>query len=195
MRRRIIWLEFYAPLELFLRCRPVPIVIDQNMRQRRVRFGECVIQCQRLYCRFFCLWHCFVRRGKIVKRQASVGIRQADVAKSEIRIALDALLEVLDRLFDSIRSSLVPKIAAAQVRIISLNVLGRFSGDDLLLLPGDMRSQLVRDGLATSLSTEKMSVSLRSNVSAQTWESLAALISWTLTRTASPLFWTLPSRM
>ena len=35
--------------------------------------------------------------------------------------------------------------------------------------------------LATSLSTEKMSVSLRSKVSAQRWESLAALISCTLT--------------
>src|SRR6266581_1754559 len=47
---------------------------------------------------------------------------------------------------------------------------------------------------ATSLSTEKMSVSLRSNVSAHRWESLAALISCTFTRTASPLFCTLPSR-
>src|SRR6266403_609065 len=149
MARRIIWRKFYAALELFLRCRPVPIVIHQDMRQRRVRFGECVIQCQRLYCRFFCLWHRFVRRGEIVKRQGNVGIRQAGVAESEIRIALDALLEVLDRVFDSVRRALVPK----------------------------------------------MSVSLRSNVSAQTWESLAALISWTLTRTASPLFWTLPSRM
>src|SRR6266487_2025830 len=122
MSRRIIWLEFYTALELFLRLRPVPIVVHQNMRQRRVRFGECVIQCQRLYCRFFCLWHCFVWGGKIVKRQSSVGIRQADVAKSKIRIALDALLEVLDRLFDSIRSALVPKIAAAQVELIRLRV-------------------------------------------------------------------------
>src|SRR5213595_1523496 len=88
------------------------------MPQRRVRFGECVIQCQRLYCRFFCLWHCFLRCGKIVKRQSSVGIRQAVVAKSKIRIALDALLEVLDRLFDSVRSALVPKIATSQVELI-----------------------------------------------------------------------------
>src|SRR6266576_1864755 len=49
--------------------------------------------------------------------------------------------------------------------------------------------------LATSLSTEKMSLSLRSNVSAQRCESLAALINCTFTRTASPLFCTLPSRM
>src|SRR4029453_2837323 len=118
MSRRIIWLEFYAALELFLRRRPVPIVIHQNMPQRRVRFGECVIQCQRLYCRFFCLWHCFAWGGKIVKRQSNVGIRQTDVPKSKIRIALDALLEVLDRLFDSVRSALVPKIAAAQVELI-----------------------------------------------------------------------------
>src|SRR5205814_941359 len=49
--------------------------------------------------------------------------------------------------------------------------------------------------LATSLSTEKMSVSLRSNVSAQRCESLTALISCTFTRTESALFCTLPSRM
>src|SRR5438046_7373303 len=49
--------------------------------------------------------------------------------------------------------------------------------------------------LDTSLSTEKMSVSLRSNVSAQRWESLAALINCTFTRTASPFFCTLPSKM
>ena len=122
MGRRIIWLEFDTAPELFLRFGPVPIIIHQNMRQRRVRFGECVIQCQRLYCRFFCLWHCFVRCGKIVKRQSSVGIRQADIAKSEIRIALDALLEVLDRLFDSVRSALIPKIAAAQVELIRLGI-------------------------------------------------------------------------
>src|SRR5712675_3417222 len=120
MSRRIIWLEFYTALELFLRLRPVPIVVHQNMRQRRVRFSECVIQRQRLYCRFFCLWHCFVWGDKIVKRQCSVGIRQADIAKSKIRIALDALLEVLDRLFDSVRSALVPKIAAAKVELIRL---------------------------------------------------------------------------
>src|SRR5438552_15604837 len=47
--------------------------------------------------------------------------------------------------------------------------------------------------LATSLSTEKMSVSLRSKVSAHRCESLAALISCTFTRTASALFCTLPS--
>src|SRR6266516_3870414 len=93
MGRRIIWLEFDAALELFLRLRPAPLVAYQNMRQRRVRFGESVIQCQRLFCRFFCLWHCFVWRGKIVKRQSSVAISQSDIAKSKIRIAFDALLE------------------------------------------------------------------------------------------------------
>src|SRR5215468_5138756 len=46
-----------------------------------------------------------------------------------------------------------------------------------------------------SLSTAKMSVSFRSNVSAQRWESLAVLISCTFTRTASTLFCTLPSKM
>src|SRR5947207_13042764 len=118
MSRRIIWFEFYTPLELFLRLRPVPIVIHQNMRQRRVCFGYCVIQCQRLYCRFFCFWHGFVRGGKIVKRQSDVGIRQADVAESKIRVALDALLKLLDRLFDPVRSALVPKLATSQVELI-----------------------------------------------------------------------------
>src|SRR5438034_4897602 len=136
MGRRIIWLEFYTALELFLRLRPLPIVVHENMRQRRVCFGECVIQCQRLYCRFFCLWHCFVWGGKIVKRQSSVGIRQADIAKSKIRIALDALLEVLDRLFDSVRSSLVPKIAAAQVELIRLCICAVVLDQPPLLLTG-----------------------------------------------------------
>ena len=49
--------------------------------------------------------------------------------------------------------------------------------------------------LATSLSTDKMSVSLRSNVSDQRWESLAALINCTFTRTVPAFFCTLPSRM
>src|SRR5947199_6819732 len=136
MRRRIIWVEFYAALELFLRCRPVPIVVYQNMRQRRVRFGECVIQCQRLYCRFFCLWHCFMWGRKIVKRQSSVAISQADVAKSEIWIAFDALLELLDRLFDSVRSALVPKIAAAQVELIRLCIRAVVLDQPPLLLAG-----------------------------------------------------------
>src|SRR5881397_1751936 len=151
MCRRIIWVEFYAAFELFLRRRRVPIVIDQNMRQRRVRFGECVIQCQRLYCRFFCLWHCFVRRGKIVKRQASVGIREPDVAKSKIRIALDALLEVLDRLFDSVRSTLVPKIAATQVELICLCIRAVALDQSPLLLAGQFQLQLRCDLLRNCL--------------------------------------------
>src|SRR5437762_4005781 len=92
------------------------------MRQRHVRFGDCVIQCQRLYCRFFCPWHGFEGSSKIVKRQSNVRIRQADVAESKIRIALDGLLELLDRLFDTLRSALVPKITAPQVELIRLRI-------------------------------------------------------------------------
>src|SRR6266513_1732709 len=115
MSRGIIWLEFYATLKLFLRRRPVPIVVHENMRQRRMRFGDCIIQRQRLQCRYFSLWHGFVRGRKIVKRQCSVGIRQPHVAESEIRVALYRLLELLARSFDPAGSALVPQIPLQQV--------------------------------------------------------------------------------
>ena len=52
----------------------------------------------------------------------------------------------------------------------------RFGGNDLLFLAVSFARNCSAMALATSLSTEKMSVSLRSKVSAQRWESLAALI-------------------
>src|SRR5438034_1103274 len=121
MGRSIIWLEFDTAPELFLCLRPVPIIIHENMRQRCVGFGQCVIQCQRFYCRFLCPWHCFVWGGKIVKRQSSVAIRQSDIAKSEMRVALDRLLELSDSLFYSVRSALVPKIATPQIEAVRLS--------------------------------------------------------------------------
>ena len=34
----------------------------------------------------------------------------------------------------------------AQIGIVSLRIVGRFGGDDLLFLPGEFRSQLIGDG-------------------------------------------------
>ena len=84
---------------------------------------------------------------------------------------------------------------AAEIGIVGFRIVRRLGGDDLLFPAGELRRNWSAMLSATSLSTEKMSVSLRSKVSAQRCESLAALISCTFTRTASPLFCTLPSRM
>src|SRR4030095_11215312 len=83
-----------------------------------------------------------MRRGKIVKRQCNVRIRQAGVTESKIRIALDALLKLLDRLFDSIRSSLVPKIAAPEVEPIGLGITTVALGQPALLVAGQFQLQL-----------------------------------------------------
>src|SRR5262249_19830623 len=79
------------------------------------------------------------------KRQSGVGVSQADVTKSKIRIALDALLEVLDRLFDSVRSSLVPEIAAAQVELIRLCIRAVALDQPSLVLAGQFQLQLRSD--------------------------------------------------
>src|SRR4030095_10333505 len=67
-----------------------------------------------------------MRRGKIVKRQCNVRVRQAGVTESKIRIAIDALLKLLDSLFNSVWSALVPKIAASQVKFVGFEILSWF---------------------------------------------------------------------
>src|SRR6266516_7546699 len=83
----------------------------------------------------------------------------------------------------------------AQVEIVCHKIAGGCFLDRRLFAQGDFRLKLIRDLLGHFTFDREDVGQLSIKVSAQRWESLAALISCTFTRTASPLFCTLPSRM
>ncbi len=78
-------------------------------------------------------WHRLARRDTDVLLEQEVGIRQANVTESEIRIEFDRLLELLDGLFESVWCALVPKITSAQIELISLRI-GRVAFDKPALI-------------------------------------------------------------
>src|ERR1041384_315862 len=123
MSGSVIRFEFYAEPELFFRIRPFPIVIHFDVSQRGMCFGKCIVYCKRVHRGLFCLWHRFVGRGEIVKRQPSVGICQPGVSKRVAWICFDRLLELRDAKLESFASSLVPKETAFQIVLISFGIL------------------------------------------------------------------------
>src|SRR5436190_56861 len=83
----------------------------------------------------------------------------------------------------------------AQVSIVSFGIVRRFRGDDLFFQAGNFRSQLIGNSFRYFGFDRKDVSELAIKGLRPRCESLAALISCTFTRTASPLFCTLPSRM
>ena len=109
--------------------------------------------------------------------------RHVTAAPKQGRIS-DPIVPLLSRYFCAARWSawLKSRFQAisepAQIGIVRLRIICWFGGDELLFLASQCRSQLRRRWpWRLHFRPRRMSVSLRSNVSAHTWESLAALIS------------------
>src|SRR6266581_3861266 len=98
-----------------------------------MRFGERTIYCQSIHCSPFRLWHCFVGGGKIEERQSDVGIRQPRVSERVVRIFFDRLRELCDPSIETVLCSLIPEIAAFEVKLIGFGVIGVTLCQTLLL--------------------------------------------------------------
>src|SRR5207244_1628914 len=72
----------------------------------------------------FCFRKHFTRGSSCVIFHYQITVGESHVSESVVRIAVDRLLELFDRLPDSIRGALVPIVAALQIEFVRLLVLG-----------------------------------------------------------------------
>jgi hypothetical protein len=94
-----------------LGSRPVPIEPELDVPHRDVRFGEIVIELERLERRGLR----FRNRFYPVRAEEQVRVGEPGVCKRVLRVLVDRLLEVLDGLFESADCALVPVSTAPQV--------------------------------------------------------------------------------
>src|SRR6516164_6351596 len=122
--QRVVWVEFEATLELLLGHLPIPVVPGVRRCQGIVGAGQTFIQFRRVSrCRLAtreCLpaWDCAVRSGHYV------GISQSRVSGSVIRVGLDCLLEMINRLLPSPARVLVEVVPPLEVRAVGFSVHG-----------------------------------------------------------------------
>src|SRR4051794_17174077 len=67
------------------------------------------------------------------------------MAQSEIRVALDRLLELLERSLDPLCSALVPKVPPPQIKLVRLRVCAVEFDKAALLFAGQFQFQLLCD--------------------------------------------------
>src|SRR5258705_150020 len=83
-------------------------------------FGNGLVQLQ-------CLHGCCLRLRYYLARRTTtklmVGIRQSSIGKRVVRVFIDGLLKVPNRLLHAILGKLVPVIAPSQVKVVSLPIL------------------------------------------------------------------------
>src|SRR5207247_1720903 len=72
-------------------------------------------------------------RSAGIELQQDIAISQSDITESIIWVVVNRLLELLDRLLQSVPGPLVPEIAPAQIELVGLRVR-RIVPDQLSLL-------------------------------------------------------------
>ena len=103
-------------------------------RQRGVRLRHGVVELQRLHGCGARFWQWLERQPVAVAFEREIGIRQSNVRQSELRIAIDRLLEKLRRFVERLRCETIPGVLPFQVELIGLRIVGAAPRDPGLLL-------------------------------------------------------------
>ena len=120
MRGRIVLVQIDRSQEFDIGCFPVVIIIKEHLGERRVRFGQSVVNLDRFHRRHA---RFSVRIGgerDAVKTQRVVGVRFAGIRRSVVWLNGDGLIVILDAFQQAFRTSLVPVIAPAEIGFVSL---------------------------------------------------------------------------
>ena len=120
---------------------------------------------------------------------------QHRVGRRVIGVFRDRFIEVVDRFPQVSRGTLIPEKAALEIKLIGFRIRRRLFRELDLLRAGQLHSQRVGDGFC-NLGFDREDVGqLPVEGVGPKCASVAVWISWTLTRTWSFAFCTLPSRM
>src|SRR5262249_702295 len=104
-----------------------------------MRFSQSIINLQRLLCVSPGSGHCFPARKATQWEQVCVG--QSGISKSVAWVDLNRLTKKLPCLFHPFCGSLVPKIAALDVKKPRVAVIGVALGQSILLFPREPQAQ------------------------------------------------------
>jgi hypothetical protein len=96
-----------------------PLVVEEaDHSEDVVRFGERPVELESPLRSLFCLWPCLGRGARTIFGKNGSGVSQPDVGEGIVRVLLDRLLEVPDRLRQPVSRSLVPEVAPLQVEVV-----------------------------------------------------------------------------
>ena len=65
---RVVWIQLNRPLKFPGRSIEVEVAGVENIRQRGVCFGQCVIEFESLFCSCLSLWIAILRSASALKR-------------------------------------------------------------------------------------------------------------------------------
>ena len=119
---RLIGIEFDGASEISFRFCPIPVILQGNQTQGRVRFTGLIVDSQRLQgCRIG-------QRKNLVRRRKRI-ISEPDINKGQTRISIaitgimrDRRLEMFHGFPKALRGSLIVEEAALQVFFVNLRV-------------------------------------------------------------------------
>src|SRR5262245_48464969 len=132
MRFGKVGVEFDGSQEFNLGLHEVPVVPEGERAERGVRFGKLVVVFERARDLHPRLRHELARR-QLIDAQHQVAIGHSGVGQGVARVAADRLDEIFDAFLHSRQAALVPEIAAAQVKLIGLGIVGVMFGQPLPL--------------------------------------------------------------
>src|SRR5271169_3150427 len=120
----VIWVERQGTLKFAFRIRPLPVVVREDISERRVCFCQRVVKLQSPGGGGFGLRKNLVRKCARVEREHAVVIGKSCVCGSVQRIFFHSLLEIISRLAQVLRLAAVPIISTSQISIVRLGIDG-----------------------------------------------------------------------
>src|SRR6266446_3764240 len=118
MKKRVVWIQGDAFLELLLSSGPIPFIERFDMTERRVCLRQRAINRQRLFSSLLRLGKGFVWRGKSEETEQRIGVCHTNISQSVVRVEANRLLKVAQRSVQAVRRAFVPKIAALQIGLV-----------------------------------------------------------------------------
>ena len=116
-----------------------------SLSKRRVRFGQGIIEFERLLCRCFRRRKRFLRATRAVSRKKRIRVSQPRIGQGVLWILVDRLFEIVDSLSQIRAGALVPEISTLEIKFMSLGVLRRLGSDSIFLRAGELRLQRIGD--------------------------------------------------
>ena len=150
VRGRVAGVELDRAVKLTLRTTPVPLPPERN-RERRVRVGRAVIECQRTLGCLSVLERRFSFRQEVVLEGSEVHICHCRVGIRVARVALDCTAEVLDRSLVSFSRPRAPEKSTAAIEQVRLWVAHPLSHQQRARALPELDLQRFRDFLRNLL--------------------------------------------
>src|SRR4029453_18655542 len=119
----IVRVDLYTALEISLSVRKIPIETLSNIRPRSISFGKLVVYFQCLCRRYPSLGIGFLSRRRGVTSKDDVRICKSGICQGVVWIFLYSLIEILNAFINSVARSLIPKVSAFQIKLISFGII------------------------------------------------------------------------